>query len=227
MDRVMVRISSGKTLLSSRFASPRGHPTPPAQQPQPPLSFQSVIYLVLALCGLFLVGHFVFMASESSTALRSSLRSVPPEAILQAQLLDKEKEIEKLRWEIDQIRKGVNVKESSISEQEGLIQQLKRKALQEHDAKTKAELALSDRAGALHECQQQKTALAGEVAQCHFDLRAVLGGESHTMSLQSSTVLRTMQQRQQEQQQRQREEQGNMQIGVVGKVGGAAGEGAE
>ncbi|KAG2500419.1 hypothetical protein HYH03_001988 [Edaphochlamys debaryana] len=194
MDRVMVRVSSGKGALSSRFSGGRVAAVASAQASNAPsaFSFQSFLYLLMALCGVFLVAHFIFTASESSRALRSTLRSVPNEAILQAQLLDKEREIEKLKWEIDQIRNGVNLKTQDISKREDVISQLQAKAALEHDAKTKAELALTERAGALHECQEQKTALAGEVAQCHFDLKALLSGESHRVSQRSAAALNSM-----------------------------------
>ncbi|GLC42340.1 hypothetical protein PLESTB_000657700 [Pleodorina starrii] len=202
MDRVMVRVSSAKNSFTNRFSPARSYSVSAVPQtPQNTFSFQTFVYLLFALCGIFLVAHFIFTASESSRALRSSLRSLPAEAILQAQLIEKAREIEKLKWEIDQIRKGVDLKESNMNEHEGVIQQLKTKARIEHEAKTKAELALSDRAGALHECQQQKTALAGEVAQCHFDLQALLGAggtTSRAVSQQSSAALGDMARRKQE-----------------------------
>ncbi|PNW83993.1 hypothetical protein CHLRE_04g212600v5 [Chlamydomonas reinhardtii] len=208
MDRVMVRVSSGKGTVGSRFSPARSYSVSAAPQPTSPFSFQGFMYLLLALCGVFLVAHFVFTASESSRALRSSLRSVPAEAILHAQLVDKEKEIEKLRWEIDQIRKGVTMKDSSINKQEDVIQELKSKAQSEHQAKTKAELALTERAGALSECIEQKMALAGEVAQCHFDLKSLLSGENHgAMSRASADALGKMSKMSREQELRSGEEE--------------------
>ncbi|GIL85990.1 hypothetical protein Vretimale_9033 [Volvox reticuliferus] len=198
MDRVLVRVSSAKASLSGRFSPSRLSVSTAPPTHQTTFTFQTYVYLLFVICGLFLVAHFIFTASESSRALRSSLRSIPAEAILQAQLIEKDREIEKLKWEIDKIRQGVDVKESSINDQDGVIQELKTKARQEHDAKTKAELALSDRAGALHECQQQKTALAGEVAQCHFDLQALLGAGIRKISQQSSAALGSMARKQQE-----------------------------
>ncbi|KXZ50514.1 hypothetical protein GPECTOR_16g689 [Gonium pectorale] len=195
MDRVMVRVSSGKNSFSSRIPQARSYAVSTAQ-PSSHFSFQTFIYILLALCGVFLVAHFIFTSSESS------------------RLMEKEKEIEKLKWQIEKIRTGVNIKDSSINEQEDAIQRLKTKAQLEHEAKMKAELALSDRAGALQECQEQKTALAGEVAQCHFDLKALLSGETHRVSQQSSAALNSMHRLQQTQQQQQ--EQDRIQLGQGG-----------
>ncbi|KAG2426664.1 hypothetical protein HXX76_012975 [Chlamydomonas incerta] len=224
MDRVMVRVSSGKGSVSSRFSPARSYSVSAAPQQSSPFSFQGFMYLLLALCGVFLVAHFVFTASESSRALRSTLRSVPAEAILHAQLVDKEKEIEKLRWEIEQIRKGVTMKDTSINKQEDVIMELKSKAQVEHEAKTKAELALTERAGALSECMAQKMALAGEVAQCHFDLKSFLSGENHgAMSRSSAAALGQMNKLSREQEIRSGEEQEQAAAGGLGGGGfGAA-----
>ncbi|KAG2444047.1 hypothetical protein HYH02_009245 [Chlamydomonas schloesseri] len=216
----MVRVSSGKGAVGSRFSPARSYSVSAAPQPSSPFTFNAFMYLLLALCGAFLVAHFIFTASESSRALRSSLRSVPAEAILHAQLQDKEKEIEKLRWEIEQIRKGVTMKDTSINKQEDVIQELKSKAEMEHAAKTKAELALTERAGALNECMAQKTALAGEVAQCHFDLKSLLSGENHgAISKSSAAALGQMSKLSQQQEMRSREEEGQAAAGGLGGGG--------
>lgn len=81
-------------------------------------------------------------------------------------------------------------------------------AQSEHQAKTKAELALTERAGALSECIEQKMALAGEVAQCHFDLKSLLSGENHgAMSRASADALGKMSKMSREQELRSGEEE--------------------
>lgn len=104
----------------------------------------------------------------------------------------------------------------SITEAELLIQQLRSKAALEHDAKMRAELALTDRAVALRECQTARTALAGEVAQCHFDLRALLGGQSNQrLSRGSEEFLRRAGEAERQERQRAEDEAQGGGIGVL------------
>ncbi|GIM04461.1 hypothetical protein Vretimale_9033 [Volvox reticuliferus] len=102
MDRVLVRVSSAKASLSGRFSPSRLSVSTAPPTHQTTFTFQTYVYLLFVICGLFLVAHFIFTASESSRALRSSLRSIPAEAILQAQLIEKDREIEKLKWEVSE-----------------------------------------------------------------------------------------------------------------------------
>lgn len=93
-----------------------------------------------------------------------------------------------MRVELESVRAGIRNKEESLLAKEELIRQLQSKAAAEHDAKTKAQLALLDRAEALQDCKAKQTALAGEVAQCHSDLSAVLSGEMHKERKSQYTV---------------------------------------
>lgn len=114
--------------------------------------------------------------------------AVPACAYRLLQLTEVNKELQDLRAELESVRTGVRDREASLLHKEELIRELQSKAAAEHEAKTKAQLALLDRAEALQDCKAKHTALAGEVAQCHSDLSAVLAGEVHKQRKSQYTV---------------------------------------
>ncbi|GLC53272.1 hypothetical protein PLESTB_000726900 [Pleodorina starrii] len=91
--------------------------------------------------------------------------------ILQAQLRDKDLEVKYLRAQLESAVQASKLKEDSIKAAENLIRWLREREEAAKQGRSKAQLALAEKASALQSCQVQTETLLAEVTQCDKALR--------------------------------------------------------
>ncbi|GIL82892.1 hypothetical protein Vretimale_8401 [Volvox reticuliferus] len=91
--------------------------------------------------------------------------------ILQAQLRDKDLQVKYLRNQLETAIQASKVKEDSIKAAENLIRWLREREEAAKQGRSKAQLALAEKASALQSCQVQTETLLAEVTECGKALR--------------------------------------------------------
>ncbi|KXZ53654.1 hypothetical protein GPECTOR_6g571 [Gonium pectorale] len=91
--------------------------------------------------------------------------------ILQAQLRDKDLEVKYLRSQLASVIEAANIKEESIKAADDVIRTLREREEAAKVGRSKAQLALAEKASALQTCQFQTETLLAEVTQCGKALR--------------------------------------------------------
>lgn len=96
------------------------------------------------------------------------------------QLRDKDQEVAFLRRQLDSALATSRIKDDSIKAAEELIASLRERGEAEKVARSKAQLALSERVSTLHQCQHARQTLLAEVDRCGQNLNAVMDAhEAH------------------------------------------------
>ncbi len=91
--------------------------------------------------------------------------------VLQAQLRDKDMEVQYLRSQLENAMIATRIKEDSLRANAQLIDELKKREENAKIGRSKAQLALSEKAQALVSCQSQTRTLLEEVTMCDQALR--------------------------------------------------------
>ncbi|GIL54916.1 hypothetical protein Vafri_10615 [Volvox africanus] len=91
--------------------------------------------------------------------------------ILQAQLRDKDLQVKYLRSQLETAIQASKLKEDSMKAADNLIRWLREREEAAKQGRSKAQLALAEKASALQSCQVQTETLLAEVTECGKALR--------------------------------------------------------
>ncbi|GFR44073.1 hypothetical protein Agub_g5233 [Astrephomene gubernaculifera] len=140
-----------------------------------------VMAAIACLQGLRWLSHGYNATDEAIKASAAEAVYTPAEAqyfgrnyrhrLLNAQLRDKDNEVKLLRAQLESAVKASQLKEDSIRSAEIMIQSLREREEAAKQSRSKAQLALAEKAMALQTCQSQTETLLAEVTQCGRALR--------------------------------------------------------